>query len=244
MRIFASVAYKGTHYYGWQKQPNVITVQEVIEDRLSQYFNRPITIYGAGRTDAGVHAYGQKFHFDIDADMIDLDRLLYSINKMLPEDIRIDDFIDVDDDFHSRFSAKAKYYSYAILPYAKDPFLYETTYCYPHPIDAKELQEILTHFIGKHNFKNFTSKEEDEDNFVREIFSIDVKENNEVIYIFFKGSGFMRYMIRFIVGTALDVLNKKLTVEEVDYLLDDLTIRQIVSSKAPAQGLTLIDVEY
>ena len=92
MRLFASCYYKGTNYYGWQKQPNVKTVEETIENALSKFFgNQPINIYGAGRTDAGVHAFGQKFHFDIEDTEIDLDRLLYSVNQMLPPDIKIDD---------------------------------------------------------------------------------------------------------------------------------------------------------
>ncbi len=244
MRIFASVCYKGTNYFGWQKQPNVISVQEVIESKLSQYFNRPIVIYGAGRTDAGVHAFGQKFHFDIDKDEIDLDRLLYSINMMLPNDIKIEDFQMVEDDFHARYSAKSKIYSYTILQDSKDPFLYDTAYLHPIKIDAVELQEVLTHFIGVHNFKNFTSKEEDDDNFVREIYDIVVSENRDLIYITLRGNGFMRYMIRFIIGTALQVVDKKLDVSKIDELLDENSPREIANYKAPASGLTLIDVEY
>ena len=89
MRILATVSYNGTNYQGWQKQPNAPTIQETIETELSRYFNQPVSIYGAGRTDAGVHAFGQKFHFDIEDREIDLNRLLYSVNQMLPPDIKI-----------------------------------------------------------------------------------------------------------------------------------------------------------
>ena len=218
MRLFASVYYKGTNYFGWQRQPNVITVQEVIEDKLSQYFNREITIYGAGRTDAGVHAFGQKFHFDIDVDEVDLDRLIYSINQMLPNDIKIDDI--------------------------KDPFLYETTFLHPNKINIDKLRETLTHFVGVHNFKNFTSKEEDKDNFIREIYSIEVNENNGLIYIILKGNGFMRYMVRLIVGMSIRIVDKDLSPLIIDELLDDNAPRNVVAFKAPPQGLTLVDVEY
>ena len=95
MRILAVVSYKGTNYAGWQKQPNALGVQEVIEKELSKFFNTEITIYGAGRTDAGVHAYGQTFHFDVDVDELDIDRLIYSMNKMLPDDIKIVDMEEV-----------------------------------------------------------------------------------------------------------------------------------------------------
>ena len=244
MRLFASVYYKGTNYFGWQRQPNVITVQEVIEDKLSQYFNREITIYGAGRTDAGVHAFGQKFHFDIDVDEVDLDRLLYSINQMLPVDIKIDDIEEVEDSFHARFSAKSKTYSYCILEDSKDPFLYETTFLHPNKINIDKLRETLTHFVGVHNFKNFTSKEEDKDNFIREIYSIEVNENNGLIYIILKGNGFMRYMVRLIVGMSIRIVDKDLSPLIIDELLDDNAPRNVVAFKAPPQGLTLVDVEY
>ncbi len=244
MRLFASVYYKGTNYFGWQRQPNVITVQEVIEDKLSQYFNREITIYGAGRTDAGVHAFGQKFHFDIDVDEVDLDRLIYSINQMLPNDIKIDDIEEVDESFHARFSAKSKTYSYCILEDSKDPFLYETTFLHPNKINIDKLRETLTHFVGVHNFKNFTSKEEDKDNFIREIYSIEVNENNGLIYIILKGNGFMRYMVRLIVGMSIRIVDKDLSPLIIDELLDDNAPRNVVAFKAPPQGLTLVDVEY
>lgn len=244
MRIFANVCYRGTNYFGWQRQPNVITVQEVIEDKLSQFFNRQITIYGAGRTDAGVHAFGQKFHFDVEVEELDLDRLLYSINMMLPNDIKIDDLEEVEDDFHARYSAKAKIYVYTIVQDSKDPFLYDTTFLHPEKIDVDLLKEVLTHFIGVHNFKNFTSKEEDEDNFVREIYNIEVNDHNSIINITLRGDGFMRYMIRFIIGTALRVVDKKLDISKIDELLSDDSPRNIVSYKAPACGLALLEVEY
>lgn len=245
MRLFAKVSYKGTNYSGWQKQPNCPTIQEEIETQLSKYFNRPVTIYGSGRTDAGVHAYGQTFHFDIDVTEIDLDRLLYSINQMLPDDIKILDIDEVDENFHARFSAKGKIYSYTILQTSKDPFLKDMVYLYPKKIDALRLKEILSHLEGKHNFKNFTSKEEDEDNFVREIYSINVEDHDDLINITLYGSGFMRYMIRFIIGEALFACeDESIDFNYFDELLDETSDRHVVTHKAPACGLNLINVIY
>ena len=245
MRLFAIVSYVGTKYAGWQKQPNVLTIQEVIEKEISKYFNREITIYGSGRTDAGVHAFGQTFHFDIDVDSIDLDRFLYSINQMLPDDIKIEDIQEVDPSFHARFSAKSKMYCYSIILESKNPFLKEYNYLYPREINAEKLKDLLTHFVGKHNFKNFTSKEEDKDGFVREIYSIDVDQRSpEAIQIYLNGNGFMRYMVRLIVGTAIHCLEKGLDVTYIDSLLDENSERNIVSYKAPANGLVLAAVEY
>ena len=244
MRILAVTSYKGTNYAGWQRQPNALSVQEVIETELSKFFNQEITIYGAGRTDAGVHAYGQTFHFDVDVDELDIDRLLYSLNKMLPDDIKIVDMEEVDENTHARYSAKGKIYSYTILLEAKDPFWYDKAYLFPKEFDVELFKEALNRFVGKHNFKNFTSKEEDKDNFVREIFEINVQHEEIVVHVLLHGTGFMRYMIRFIIGYALDVACARYTLESIDELLDDNSERHIVSSKAPACGLALVSVEY
>ena len=244
MRILAICSYNGKNYQGWQKQPNAPTVQEEIEKQLSKYFNRPISIQGAGRTDAGVHALGQRFHFDIDEESLDLDRLLYSINLMLPEDIKIVDLEEVEPDFHARFSAKGKIYCYNVLLESKDVLFGHIFYLFPYDMDADKLNEALTHFVGKHNFKNFTSKETDEDNFVRTINDIDMQVNGKEITITFDGDGFMRYMIRYIVGTALEYARGRLTAHEIDDLLDENSERNIVSWKAPASGLMLVDVKY
>jgi len=244
MRLLGTVSYRGTNYAGWQRQPNVLSIQELIETNLSKFFNREITIYGAGRTDAGVHAFGQRFHFDVDIDELDIDRLLYSLNKMLPDDIKIIDIEEVDESFHARYSAKAKCYAYSILLTAKEPFFYDTAYLFPKELDPQLFKEAIYKFIGQHNFKNFTSKEEDEDGFVRNIYSIDVECKDTVIYVVLRGSGFMRYMIRYIIGYALEVATDKYDLESIDELLDDNSERHIVSSKAPACGLTLVNVEY
>ena len=244
MRLLAKVKYKGTNYAGWQRQPNVLSIQEVIETELSKYFNTPIVIFGAGRTDAGVHAFGQRFHFDVDVKELDIDRLLYSINRMLPDDIQIDDIEEVDEDFHARYSAKSKTYNYLISFESKSPFFYETCYLYPKKFNFDIFKEALDHFVGKHNFKNFTSKEEDKDNFVRNIFAIDTFIEEELVSVTLIGDGFMRYMIRFIIGYAIDVASGKYDIESIDDLLEDNCERHIVSSKAPAQGLILVNVDY
>ena len=244
MRILAVVSYKGTNYQGWAKQPNGITIQETIETELSKIFNRQISIYGAGRTDAGVHALGQTFHFDLTEDMVDLDRLIYSLNSMLPDDIKIEDMEEVEEDFHARFSATGKVYNYSILLTAKDVFFHDVMYLYPYTFDEQLFKDALTHFIGVHNFKNFTSKEEDAEGFFRNIFDIETNISGEFVNVTLHGSGFMRYMIRFIIGCALEVAKGKMTLEQIDELLDENSERNIVSCKAPANGLTLVRVEY
>ena len=243
MRVLGKVSYKGTNYFGWQKQNFYTTVQETIETVLSQILNGPINIYGSGRTDAGVHAKGQTFHFDLHKDF-DLDRLLYSVNCLLPEDIYINSFTPVDDDFHARYSAKGKVYQYDIRFGHRDVFDTELVTTIPQPCDIELFKKALNMFVGEHCFKNFTSKEEDDRNFVRKIHEIQFQENNGVTSIILKGSGFMRYMIRFVVGTALAVSQGKESLEFIKNKLCDTEKRDISAYKAPSVGLYLIDVLY
>ena len=203
----------------------------------------PVSIYGSGRTDAGVHALGQTFHFDLQKEF-DLDRLLYSVNCLLPEDIYILSFKRVDDDFHARYSAKAKIYRYDIHFGHRDVFNNALEATIPQPCNLDEFKEALNIFLGKHNFQNFTSKEEDEAGFVREIYEITYSQNDDKLSITLKGNGFMRYMIRFIIGTALAVSQGKENKDFIKSHLDDITKRNIVSYKAPSEGLFLQDVLY
>ena len=243
MRVLGICSYKGTNYYGWQKQVGFISVQSQIEEVLSQVYNEPINITGSGRTDAGVHALRQYFHFDTTKEK-DLNQLCYALNKMLPNDLKILSFQVVDNDFHSRYSAKRKIYEYDILLKNKDPFNFDKAYVYPMDLDIALLTQALKKFEGQHCYQDFTSKEEDEDNFVRTIYRIDVSKNDALIKIIFEGNGFMRYQIRNMVGTAINIANKKEDINFIDYHLKETKNREIVAYKAPAEGLYLVDVLY
>ena len=244
MRVKAIVKYRGTNYHGWQKQVGDRSMQSEIEATLSKVLDEPISIYASGRTDAGVHALGQVFHFDTSKENQDLDRLRYSINLMLDQDIQILSFEKVVDDFHSRYQVKVKNYEYRIILASKDPFAYDLAYVCPYQISYELLKESLNKFIGKHDFKNLTSKEiDDEQGFVREIYAINLEQIDNKITISFTGNGFMRYMIRFMVGVALAIAMKKEKLSYIDEILD-VSERKIVSYKAPAEGLYLVSVEY
>ena len=243
MRILGVCSYKGTNYYGWQKQVGFVSVQSTIEEVLSKVYDSPLNITGSGRTDAGVHAFKQYFHFDTEKEK-DLKQLAYALNKMLPEDIKILSFEVVDDDFHSRYSAKRKIYEYRILLKNKDPFNNDKAYIYPMDLDVELLKNALNRFVGEHCYQDFTSKEEDENGFVRTIYSIDVKQDSDLIKIIFEGNGFMRYQIRNMIGAAINVANKKEDLDFIDYHLKDGKPREIISYKAPANGLYLVDVLY
>ena len=243
MRVLGVCSYKGTNYYGWQKQVGFVSVQSTIEEVLSKVYDSPITITGSGRTDAGVHALRQYFHFDTEKEK-DLKQLAYSLNKMLPEDIKILSFEKVEDDFHARYNAKRKIYEYRIVLKNKDPFQDQLAYVYPMEFDFDLFKKALDKFVGKHNYQDFTSKEEDEGGFVREIYEIKVDKKDNNISVVFEGNGFMRYQIRNMVGAALNVSNKKEDLNFIDYHLKEDKNRVIISYKAPANGLYLVDVLY
>ena len=241
MRVLGVCSYKGTNYYGWQKQVGFVSVQSKIEEVLSQIYDAPTNITGSGRTDAGVHALRQYFHYDTNKEK-DLKQLAYAMNKMLPEDIKILSLEQVNDDFHARYNAKKKIYEYRIVLKNKDPFLDELAYVYPMDFDL--FKQALNKFVGKHNYQDFTSKEEDEGGFVREIYEVKIENNDGDIRVRFVGNGFMRYQIRNMIGTAVAVANKKDSIESIDYHLNDSKMREIVAYKAPANGLYLVDVLY
>ena len=243
MKVLGVCSYKGTNYYGWQKQVGFVSVQSTIEEVLSKVYNTPITITGSGRTDAGVHALRQYFHYEAPKEK-DLKQLCYALNKMLPEDIKILSLEVVDDDFHARYSAKKKIYEYRIVLKNKDPFQDELAFVYPMEFDFDLFTKALDKFVGKHNYQDFTSKEEDEGGFIREIYEINVNKDDKNIAVRFIGNGFMRYQIRNMIGAAISVANKKEDINFIDYHLKETKIREIVAYKAPAEGLYLVDVLY
>ena len=220
MRYLAIVQYDGTSFMGWQIQSNARTIQEEIEKVLSKVLNTPTKIFGSGRTDARVHSIGQTFHFD-SKEIDDLGKLTYSINSLLPEDIYIVSIKKVADDFHARFSAKDKTYLYILNTGRYDVFNRNYTNQYLRELDIKAIKEASKLFLGEHNFKNFTSKEEDKDNYIRTINSFDVVVNGDVISFYINGNGFMRYMVRMIIGTLIEVGLGKLSLEEVKEYLSD-----------------------
>ena len=243
MRVRGVCSYKGTNYYGWQKQVGFVSVQSTIEEVLSKVYDSPINITGSGRTDAGVHALRQYFHYDATKDK-DLKQLCYAMNKMLPEDIKILSLEVVDDSFHSRYDARKKIYEYRIVLKNKDPFQDDLAYVYPMDFDIDLFKEALNKFVGKHNYQDFTSKEEDEGGFIREIYEINIIKDNDDIKVRFVGNGFMRYQIRNMIGASICVANKKESLDFIDYHLKETKIREIVAYKAPASGLYLVDVLY
>lgn len=245
MRYLAITSYRGTNYCGWQKQTisKLPSIEESIEKVISRLVNKDTKIYGSGRTDAGVHAHGQIFHFDVEKEL-DIHKFLHSMNKLLPEDIRVTKLEKVADDFHARFCALQKSYIYKIRnSKINDPFSADLEYTLGQPLDVEKMVEAAKVFEGTHNFQNFTSKEEDDNNFVRTIYEIKITKENEHIVIIMTGNGFMRYMVRMIVGNLIQIGLGKLSVAEIKKNLEDSN-RKPSSHKAPAYGLYLEEVCY
>ena len=243
MKVIGICSYKGTNYYGWQKQVGFVSVQGKIEECLSKVYDTQINIQGSGRTDAGVHALKQYFHYVSDKEK-DLKQLTYALNKMLPDDIKILSLTEVEDDFHSRYNATKKIYEYRILLTNKDPLSYDLAYIYPMELDVGLFKKALQKFEGTHNYQDFTSKEEDEGGFVRTICDIEVIKEGDLLRVIFTGNGFMRYQIRNMIGAAINVANKKEPLDFIDNHLKENKNREIIAYKAPASGLYLVDVIY
>ena len=242
MRYLATIEYVGTNYAGWQIQPNGVSIEEEIEKVLSRILNRKTKIYGSGRTDAGVHAHGQTFHFDA-FQIKDLGKFMYSLNSLLPSDMHVLDIRQVRDDFNARYDAKSKTYSYYINMGEYDPFERDKMYQFLRKLDVEKMMEALDAFKGTHNFQNFTSKPEDMNNYVRTIHEASIETVGDILKITFTGNGFMRYMVRMMVGALIEVGLGKLTEMKIKILLVDIN-RKVVSYKAPANGLYLEKVTY
>ena len=245
MRYFAVVSYRGTPFCGWQKQTvsKLPSVEVTIEKVISRILNTETKIYASGRTDAGVHALGQTFHFDSPKELNKY-RFLHSLNELLPLDIRVLSLKPVEDDFHARFSAKGKTYIYKIRnAQLSSPFESDLEYTLGQELDIEKMVEASKLFEGEHNFQNFTSKDEDDANFVRNISKIEITKKNEHVVILMTGNGFMRYMVRMIVGTLIQVGLGKMTSEDIKKILED-PVRKPSSYKAPAYGLYLKEVLY
>lgn len=245
MRYLAIVSYRGTNYCGWQKQnvSKLPSIETTIEEVLSRLLNKETIIYGSGRTDAGVHALGQTFHFDSPKEL-DEARFMHSLNELLPEDIRILDLKKVADDFHARFNAVGKTYLYKIRnAKVSNAFKSDLEYTLGQKLDVEKMKEAAQEFVGEHNYQNFTSKEEDDQKFLRNIGDISINFEKNDIEISLTGNGFMRYMVRMIVGNLVQVGLGKLTVKDIQNALEN-PVRKPSSFKAPAHGLYLKEVIY
>ena len=241
MRYKAIVRYDGTAYNGWQIQPNGLTVQQVVQDALKSLTLQEISVTAAGRTDAGVHSYGQVFHFDCDKQFKDIAR---AINSQLPDDVRIVSCQEVSDEFHSRFDAKWKHYRYVINTNGYDPIRRNYEYQLNEKLDVELMRQAAEEFVGEHDFTSFNATKLSEmENQVRTIYRIDVNERNGRVILDFYGNGFLRHMVRMLTGVLIEAGKGKITAEEINRLLDSRD-KNAVHYNAPACGLYLMKIGY
>ena len=246
MRYLINVSYDGTDFKGYQKQPKERTVQGELEKALKEISGgESVEVHASGRTDAGVHAMAQRVHFDLKKG-ISLDKLCKGLNSLLPDDIFVRNACEVPDTFHARFSAIGKEYIYKLNMGEYNPL--ERNYVYQHnqKLDVVEMERALKYFEGEHNFKSFTKTDEEKDDYVRTISQTnlirDPKNLNKITFVFV-GTGFLRYMVRNMVGVLIAVGEGKLRSEEVIDILKKED-RKAAYKTANPEGLYLKNVFY
>ena len=246
MRYLITIAYDGTNFSGYQKQPKERTIQSELEKALKEINDgKKVEVHASGRTDAKVHALNQKVHFDLET-KITPDKLKKALNSLLPKDIYVSNVKEVDSNFHARFSALGKEYIYKINMGEYNPL--ERNYIYQHnqKLDVAEMERAMKYLEGEHNFKSFTKTDEEKDDYVRTISQTslirDSKDVNKITLVFV-GTGFLRYMVRNMVGTLLDVGMGKIKSEEVINILKKEDRREAGKTANP-EGLYLKNVFY
>lgn len=243
MRYLIKFSYDGTNFFGYQKQPGKRTIEGEFEKALFDINNHTETrIFSSGRTDAGVHALEQSAHFDLSIN-ITLYKLKCALNSLLPEDIHVISTEIVDKNFHARYMVKEKIYRYIINCGEYNPIKRNFEYQYNKELDYEKMKESLKYFLGEHDFKSFVSEEVVKDNYVRIITEANMKKEDDKIIIQFKGTGFMKYQVRNMVGTLIKIGKGKLEANVIEDLLASDNNRKVVTT-APACGLYLVKVEY
>ncbi len=244
MRYKLTIAYDGTHYSGWQVQENAQSIQPLIQNALQTVLRHPLDLSGSGRTDAGVHAQGQTAHFDT-PQSISSSKLRFSLNALLPPDIRIRQVELTEEDFHARYSARSKIYHYHLhLDPISDPF--KRLYCHQvfGKFDLTQLKLGASFFLGTHDFTSFANtKEESLKDAIRTLYRLDIVEEKGGIRLEFEGDGFLYKMVRNITGTLLDIAAGRMRADQIPEILT-LRDRRKAGSAAPAQGLFLMEVIY
>ena len=241
MRYKAIVMYDGTNFHGFQSQEDLRTVQKEIEEVLRIVTKKETKIFPSGRTDTGVHAIGQVFHFDYEVEMQEW-QIKNAINSRLPKDIYIKSIGIVDDNFHARYQATKKEYQYIINLNEFNPLNKNYCYYYKYKLDIDKMIEASKVFIGEHDFKSFTKNHKIE-NTIRTIYDINFDIKDNIIKINFLGNGFLHNMVRIIVAMLLEVGNGRFTIEYLQEAMENKN-RKYAPKLAPANGLYLMKVFY
>ena len=246
MRYFITFSYDGSKYSGYQKQPRMRTIQGELEKALKQInAGKAVCVSASGRTDSGVHALNQCAHFDLNTD-ITCPKLKQALNSLIPSDIYIKSVHETEDDFHARFNVKAKEYIYKINMGNYNPIEKDYVFQYNKKLDIPEMERALKYLEGTHDFRSFVKIDEEKEDYTRTIVQTslirDLKNVNEIT-VSLLGTGFMRYMVRNIVGTLIEIGEGKYKSEDIIKIIE-MKDRTKAGICAPACGLYLKDVFY
>ena len=242
-RVRIKIEYDGTCYGGWQRQKNAPSIQQTLEETLGRLLEQKITLVGAGRTDAGVHARGQVAHFDANM-IVPPDKLFLAANTMLPPDIRLAASEEAEPDFHARFGALGKRYLYTICNANYAPAI-ARAYCafVPAHLDEVKMQDAAQLFVGTHDFKCAMAAGGQVRSTVRTLYEISVTRKGEWITISVYGNGFLYNMVRILAGTFIRAGMDRISIEQIAQALQR-SDRTLMGFTAPPQGLVLDEVFY
>jgi tRNA pseudouridine38-40 synthase len=241
-RYFIQFSFKGTPFNGWQKQLNAPTVQEAIEKALSTLLHYPVEVVGAGRTDTGVHARYYIAHFDAQNTIENHPDFIYHLNKILPYEIAVQNIFPVIPEAHARFDALSRTYCYQIT-LVKDAFGKDYSYFVGFPLDLNLLNEASLRLLEYEDFTSFCKLHSDNKTNICHIYQANWQKIENGFIFTIKADRFLRNMVRAIVGTILDVGRGKITVDELNTIIN-LKDRSAASTSAPAHGLYLVGIEY
>jgi tRNA pseudouridine38-40 synthase len=241
LRYFLEFAYNGTHYHGWQYQPNAISVQETLNKVFSTLLQEEIEIVGAGRTDTGVHASQMFGHFDTQKEL-DIEKLTYKANSFLPKDISIFRILPVHNDAHARFDATSRTYHYHITTH-KNVFNTEFAWYYHHHLDVDAMNEAASLLLNFTDFECFSKTNTDVFTYNCKISEAFWKKENNTLIFTITADRFLRNMVRAIVGTLVNIGLKKITKNDFIKIIESKS-RKNAGFSVPAQGLFLTNITY
>lgn len=246
VRYKAIISYDGSNFSGFQRQPQVRSVQEEIEKTLQRINSgEAVQIQGAGRTDSGVHAYGQVIHFDL-SKARDPERLRFALDSQLPEDIDVVSVEEVTEDFHARYTKHYKTYEFLVdSGRPKNPMMRNYATSYPYPLDLMSMQEAIEDLIGTHDFTGFTASGSSVENKVRTITRATVERDAKTGFLVFTftGNGFLYKQVRNMVGTLLKIGNGRMPVSQIRTVLESKN-RNLAGPTASGNGLYLKEIIY
>jgi tRNA pseudouridine38-40 synthase len=240
MRYFIDISYDGSNYHGWQIQPNADTVQHQINLAFSTILNEEINVLGAGRTDTGVHAKKMIAHFDTNQ-TINFEKFKYRINGFLKNDISINDIYKVKEDAHARFSAISRTYEYCVSR-TKNPFSVNS-YFLTKNLDVESMKKACKFLYGNHDYTSFAKLHSENYTNNCEVYIANWKEDETSLVFTIKANRFLRNMVRAIVGTLIEVGEGKISFSDIETILL-FKDRAKAGYSVPANGLSLIDIEY